>query len=155
MIILNLFTRSAYQAEDKSYYLPYKSIVYFYGEYEFVCDKNATPIRAKLSTFRRAYVRLCKNLKQRDGTTVKFQSGKGSFDKCDICVNADELLRHSSRWSPVEMEIIRAYRRRHINQQFEKRIKLQENILSTYEFDEKGQPVKALLFTNGMTVVKG
>lgn len=50
---------------------------------------------------------------------------------------------------------MQAYRRRHIKKQFDERIKLQQNIDMTYDLDINGQPLTALLFADGMTVVKG
>lgn len=79
----------------------------------------------------------------------------GSFDKCEVCHNAEQLLKRSSKWSREEIDIIRSYRRRHILQQFEERIKLQDNIASTYELDSNGRPLKALLLPDGMTTVTG
>lgn len=80
---------------------------------------------------------------------------KGSFDKCDICHNADNLLSSANNWSEAEVEIIQGYRRQHITQQFDERIKLQQNINDTFSLDHNGQPVKALLFGDGMTVYTG
>ena len=79
----------------------------------------------------------------------------GSFDKCDVCHNADRLLSKRSNWSDAELSIIEAYRRQHIVQQFEERIKLQENIADTYKLDENGRPVSALVFGDGMTTYTG
>ena len=79
----------------------------------------------------------------------------GSFQKCDICHNADQLLRRSDNWSDAQLFIIQSYRRQHIQQQFDERIKLQDNIASTYKVDHNGQPVTALLFGDGMTVYSG
>ena len=79
----------------------------------------------------------------------------GSFDKCDICHNADRLLNKRSLWSEAERSIIEAYRRQHIVQQFDERIKLQQNIADTYKLDENGRPVSALVFGDGMTAYTG
>ena len=79
----------------------------------------------------------------------------GSFDKCDICHNADRLLNRKTVWSDAERRIIQAYRRQHIVQQFDERIKLQQNIADTYKLDENGRPVTALVFGDGMTVYTG
>lgn len=110
---------------------------------------------AKLTTFKRAFRKLKAALQKEDGTVVKFSGGKGHFEKCDICHQADQLLCGSSHWSKSEQNIIYAYRRRHIAQQFAERMKLRQNIDSTYELNDVGQPEVALLFSDGMTVVKG
>jgi hypothetical protein len=51
--------------------------------------------------------------------------------------------------------ILEAYRRQHITQQFEERIKLQQNIASTHQLDENGRPTVALVFGDGMTTYTG
>lgn len=79
----------------------------------------------------------------------------GGFDKCDICHNADRLLNRRTLWSEAERKILEAYRRQHIVQQFDERIKLQQNIASTYDLDENGRPVSALIFGDGMTTYTG
>lgn len=79
----------------------------------------------------------------------------GSFDKCDICHNADRLLSNRSLWSESERAILQAYRREHIARQFDERIKLQQNIVNTYKLDENGRPMSALIFGDGMTVYTG
>jgi hypothetical protein len=84
-----------------------------------------------------------------------FKSCAGSFDKCDICHNADRLLNKKNLFSKMETEIIEAYRRQHIIQQFDERIKLQQNITGTYELDANGRPLSALVFGDGMTAYTG
>jgi hypothetical protein len=86
---------------------------------------------------------------------VSIECYVGSFDKCDICHNADNLLKATNNWSPAELEIIKAYRRQHITQQFDERIKLQQNIDDTHTLDHNGQPMKALVFGDGMTIYTG
>jgi hypothetical protein len=64
-------------------------------------------------------------------------------------------LNKRNLWSQAEREIIEAYRRQHIRQQFDERIKLQQNIEGTYELDVNGRPVSALVFGDGMTAYTG
>jgi uncharacterized protein YnzC (UPF0291/DUF896 family) len=64
-------------------------------------------------------------------------------------------LRQYTKRSKAEQDIIKQYRRRHIIQQFDERVKLQSNIESTRILDENGQPVTALLFNDAMTCSKG
>lgn len=79
----------------------------------------------------------------------------GSFDKCEICHNAEQLLKRTVGWSEEEIEIIKEYRRQHINQQFDERIKLQDNIDLTYQYDAVGRAKTALLLPDGMTITTG
>ena len=94
-------------------------------------------------------------LLREEGLKVKTNGGNGHFEKCDVCHNADQLLLGASTWTKSERGIIYAYRRRHIAQQFAERTKLRQNIDSTYDLGDDGQPQVALLFSDGMTVVKG
>ena len=146
--------RSAFAAHSNYYYLPYATERAFYGEYAHWCKAMKIVERAQEATFKRAFKMLIAD-KAKDGIQLRLSGGKGSFDKCDICHNADKLLMKSNNWSDVEREIIESYRRQHISQQFEERMKLQSNIAETYKTDHVGQPVKALLFADGMTVYRG
>ena len=146
--------RSAFSGQENSIFLPYSNISFFYGEYAFSCQMKNIVDHGKISTFKRALMKLVKD-KKKEGITLKLNGGKGHFEKCDICHNAEQLLKKTSL-NKSERNIILAYRRRHIAQQFAERVKLRENIASTYEYDdETGQPLVALLFCDGMTVVKG
>lgn len=79
----------------------------------------------------------------------------GSFDRCEICANAEHLLKTMNYRSEEEREIVKIYRRRHIAQQFEERLTLKKNIESTHELDANGRPKRALLFNDAMTCTKG
>ena len=65
------------------------------------------------------------------------------------------LLNKRSLWSNAERDIIEAYRRQHIKQQFDERIKLQQNIAGTYELDVNRRPESALVLGDGMTAYTG
>ena len=136
-------------------YLPYRSKSFFYGEYEYVCKIRNDVNQGKFSTFKRAFAKVVVDKKEKDGIDVKLSGGKGHFDKCDICHSADQLLNKSMHWTRAEKDIILMYRRRHIAQQFAERVKLRQNIASTYDVDDNGQPEVALLFTDGMTISRG
>jgi hypothetical protein len=88
------------------------------------------------------------------GTKIKLSVGKGSFEQCKICHNAETLLKRQ-KWGKDQSEIILSYRRRHIQQQFDERVTLQTNIAKTYEYDANGQPLCALAFSDGFSVWKG
>jgi hypothetical protein len=57
--------------------------------------------------------------------------------------------------SDEEKSIVKAYRRRHILQQFEERLTLKRNIEKTKQVDVNGRPKHALLFNDAMTCAKG
>ena len=79
----------------------------------------------------------------------------GAFDRCEICANAENLLKNLKFKSEEELNIIRMYRRRHILQQFDERNKLLQNIESTRVTDVRGQPTRCLILTDAMTERKG
>lgn len=95
-----------------------------------------------------------KTAKMKKGISIKFSSGKGSFGRCEICHNAEQLLKRKN-WSTKQCEIIKMYRRRHIEQQFAERVTLQTNIAKTYEYDSNGQPTSCLQFSDGFSTWKG
>ena len=151
----NMCDRSAMVGHHQTLYLPYLRKRFFFGEYEYFCKNFMVPLhqRAQEKTFTRAFNEVVA-FKKLEGVTIAFSSGKGSFDKCAICFNADNLY-NGSNLSELEKNIILTYRRRHIEQQFAERVTLQQNIASTYKMDDRDQPSKALLFTDAMTCVKG
>lgn len=91
----DLCDKSAYMGEDKSLYLPYRRVGFFYGEYDYWCKANAFPERAQETTFRKAFKDYVNFRKEKDGYSIKLSSGKGSFDRCEICHNAEQLLGRS------------------------------------------------------------
>jgi hypothetical protein len=146
--------RTANANYENHLYLPYAKNRNFYGEYVHVCQVYNYPERASESVFNRALTKVI-TTKAKEGVQVRLSGGKGGFDKCDICHNADLLLKRSHGWSDEEKAIIHAYRRQHIAQQFAERVKLQSNIANTYKLDHNGQPKSALIFGDGMTVYTG
>ena len=149
-----MIDRSAFHGQENSVYLPYRRLNFFFGEYEWVCkSRGILKSSAGASTFRSAWTELKKD-KLLSGIRIKFNGGKGSFDKCEICHNAEQLLARKC-WSSQQVDIIKTYRRHHIRQQFDERLKLQTNIANTYKCDSAGQPTSCLLFSDGMTAVKG
>jgi hypothetical protein len=149
----DIVDRSAYQGQDNTIFLPYRKINFFYGEYEWYCKHNNIEMRARESTFRRAFKKV-KEEKSKVNRKVKLSGGKGSFEQCKICHNAEQLLlrRH---WSQDQKEVILTYRRRHIAQQFAERVTLENNIAKTNELDANGQPLTCLAFSDGFSVWKG
>jgi hypothetical protein len=90
------------------------------------------------------------------GLKLKLSTGKGNLERCDICTNADELLKISlsNAWSREERDIIIYYRSKHLIQQWRERDKLAYNILNAREL-EHGQPIVAVLYSDGMTCITG
>ena len=58
----DMIDRSAYQGQDKSVYLPYRAVSFFFGEYVWLFKDRGVPDIAGESTFRKAMnalVRVC------------------------------------------------------------------------------------------------
>ena len=64
---------------DNHIYLPYATITAFYGEYEYFCKRNNTPLRAKLTTFHRAFDSLKKRKDKEEGIKVRLSGGSGKY----------------------------------------------------------------------------
>jgi hypothetical protein len=75
--------RSAYAGQDKTLYLPYRKLRFFYGEYEHNCRelKIDSNLYGKESTFRRAFNALLKDY-AKAGIPVKFSEGRGTIYMC-------------------------------------------------------------------------
>jgi hypothetical protein len=54
----DMVDRSAYIGQDKSVYLPYRKVSFFYGEYKFVSKDRGVHLFAGESTFRKAFKQL-------------------------------------------------------------------------------------------------
>jgi hypothetical protein len=65
-----IMDRSAFESQDTSLYLPYRTMNFFYGEYDWDCKHNGVLVRGHETTFRNAYKKL-KRDKLADGTGEK------------------------------------------------------------------------------------
>lgn len=111
--------------------------------------------KASYSTFLRAFAAV-KGEFGLKGLKLKLSTGKGNLERCDICTNADELLKISlsNAWSKEERDIIIYYRSKHLVQQWRERDKLASNILAARDL-EHGLPVQAVFYFDGMTCITG
>jgi hypothetical protein len=144
---------SAFEGHDKTIYIPYPDIHYFYYEYEAFCTSNKIErsSRAGLTTFGLAWKKMS------DELCLSLSGGRGGHDTCAVCANAKELLRESDDcgWSPEERDIIMEFRRQHIYQQMQERIYLEANIQETYALDPLGRPIAALVLIDAMSKDRG
>lgn len=144
---------SACEGFDKSVFIPYPDITYFYYEYESYCLQMQInrKRRAALSTFRLAWLKMSQDL------NLKFSGGRGGHDTCSICANARDLLREcdAGSWSPQERDIVMQYRRLHVRQQMNERIYLESNIGKTNHLDPVGQPTSSVAIIDAMTYHRG
>lgn len=80
--------RTAILGHENDIYLPYRHIKYFYGEYDHYCSfhnmhKDSV---ASLSTFRRAYTTLVRNMKKTQQKNLKLSGGKGTLYPLDAII---------------------------------------------------------------------
>lgn len=151
-------------------YLPYRKLEHFFASYEHYCEKNQIPEkqRAKFKTFSLAFTALKKEklIKLQDDAgqcctpNVYFcfdVVGSGGFDTCEICRNAEILLRekHKAGWTRDQLNIIVDFLQHHLLQQQRERQHLENNMEKARQVDENGQPLYALFFTDGFTEGKG
>lgn len=78
LAVSDVVDKSAYQNQDNSIYLPYRTVDYFYGEYLFYCDFNGIIERASSSTFRRAYQEAVALILKQEKLVLKLSGGKGT-----------------------------------------------------------------------------
>lgn len=84
----------------------------------------------------------------------------GSFPTCEICNNADALLRNRSKnLSDEQRLVVLAFKRLHLRQQSTERQKLEnrKNACRKYTTDGTGkqQPIEALIYSDAMTESMG
>lgn len=71
--------KSAFQGQDNTVFLPYRTVEYLFGEYVFNCIFHGLADHASLSTFRRAYKDASKLLWKEKGLVLKLSGGKGKI----------------------------------------------------------------------------
>lgn len=130
--------------------IPYETIDELFREYENYCNTCASHIatRCGLSTFRKAFRSV--------GDTVKMLGSKGTFQTCDICNCAHDLLRsRDTTFNKEQREIILKFKRLHLQQQAEERNYQEKNKLFARMNLERGQPSHAYILIDGMTKFTG
>ena len=109
-------------------FLPYESVSSIYNEYcSHVVTKDLIP--ASQSTFRACFNKV--------EDKYRLVTAKGSFQTCDICNNANAMLRfqdNQNRYQNVKEQrnIILSYKRTHLDQQASERdhqMKIEKNVL--------------------------
>jgi hypothetical protein len=144
---------TAFSGKSETIILPYRKIPHFYAEYEVWCEVHNVKrsCRAGERTFTYAYAAMKTELK----IDLQLQDERGGFDTCEICNNADFLLKTREGWTSNQKRIILDFRRLHLIQQQRERMYLDSNMLKAQELDEVGQPICAVLFSDGMSDWKG
>ena len=129
--------------------LPYAKVNEFHNEYVAFCTAESMPINkyAKIETFRKAFISL--------DHKYKLIGAKGSFPTCDICNNANNLLRDTKIRDQSHREIIFKFKRIHLLQQMEERNYLDRNRMDAKNKQNLGQPTQAFILIDAMTHARG
>jgi hypothetical protein len=120
----------------------------FYSEYSNFCETTLINprCRAGKETFRKVLLSL--------ESSIRLIGCKGSFQTCDICNNANDMLRASrSRYSREQREIILKFKRLHLLQQAQERRYQEQNRLDAAAVNY--QPTKTYILSDGMTAMRG
>lgn len=95
-----ILDRTAFLGHENDFYLPYRAVLFFFGEYEYYCEKHFIPEHecASESTFRRAFDMVKRDLKDRENITLKLSGGKGVlfifiFCHCHVIIIIELLYR--------------------------------------------------------------
>ena len=135
--------------DGKKLILPYSTLKEFYLEYVAFCTGENLSVNtyAMRETFRLAW----KSLE----TNYKLIGAKGSFPTCDICNNANDLLRDTRIKDQSHREIIFKFKRLHLFQQMEERQYLERNRMTARNSYYLGQPTQAFFLIDAMTHARG
>jgi hypothetical protein len=138
------------EEEDHRVIIPYSDIRQFYTE--FVDVQNAARAQCRNipseSTFRRAWEKF---------GNARLLHSKGSFKGCDLCNQCNALLRNKGRkWTQEMLDIILKFKRLHLKQQQDARLKLALDIEEAKSSrDENGQPKVAFIEPDGVSTWLG
>jgi len=126
--------------------IPFESVSELYTEYEHQCQARFTPVNlfARINTFRKAFASL--------KDSIRLLGCKGSFQTCDICNCANDLLKSKScKFSKEQREAILKWKRLHLLLQAEERDELDKNRNLAKNEKEMGQYKYAFFLADGMT----
>jgi hypothetical protein len=128
--------------------LPYGSVPEFFKEYLAFCHaEHLTPSGyAKDETFRKTFLSL-KN-------EFRLIGAKGSMPTCDICNNANDMLRASHIKDQSSREIILKFKRLHLQQQMKERQYMEQNRIVSKTL-VNGQPTQFFCLIDAMTCSRG
>jgi hypothetical protein len=81
----------------------------------------------------------------------------GNFAVCEVCNNIADIMRDGRRnWTQAQREVLKMYRRVHLNQQAGERAVLEKTKHICSELDSRtGQPKALFYFVDGMTESRG
>jgi hypothetical protein len=120
----------------------------FYKEYLAFChaEQMSPSGYAKDETFRKVFLRM-KN-------EFRLIGAKGSMPTCDICNNANDMLRASNIKDQSTREIILKFKRLHLQQQMKERQYMEQNRMASKTL-VNGQPIQFFCLIDAMTCSRG
>lgn len=139
--------------DDHLVIIPYEDIQQFYQEFVDVkkaAESSGMPVPSK-STFLRAWNTISKD------QCVRLLRCKGAFKGCDLCNQCNALLRNKGhKWTSSMLDIVLKFKRYHLKQQQEARIKLALDIeAAKSSIGIDGQPKVAFIEPDGVSTWLG
>ena len=131
-------------------FLPYESAAQFYAEYENFHKTYgySEASKAKYDTFNNALKSL--------HDSVRLVHAKGSFPTCDVCNNANDLLRSPKvSFNPGFRDIIMKFKRAHLMRQMQEREEMERNIIRAKTEVIGHQPQVAHLLCDAISSWRG
>jgi hypothetical protein len=92
---------------------------------------------------------------QNEGYVVRRRRCKHNFSTCDICNNAEALLRGGRSITEVQRKILHEYLHTHLKIQKAEREEQRLAIEAARECDHMGQPKQAFMLFDGFSIFKG
>lgn len=120
----------------------------FFEEYLAFCTaERLSPNQyAKDETFRKVFLSM--------DNEFRLITAKGSMPTCDICNNANDMLRNLEIRDQSSREIILKFKRLHLQQQMEERQYMEKNRVES-KMESAGQPDQFFCLIDAMTCSRG
>ena len=128
--------------------MPYSSVTEFFEEYLAYCTAGLLAPRtyAGEECFRKAFLSLDRH--------YRLIGAKGSFPTCDVCNNANDMLRNLKIKDQSHREIILKFKRLHLQQQMKEREYMEQNRMES-KVEYKNQPTHFFCLIDAMTSSRG
>ena len=132
--------------------IPYSSIKAMWEDFaREMRQLFTTPTQVpSLSTFRKAFKDFKTTYFEDKGKNIRLSGSKGAFKTCDICNNVNDLLSRR-RYDQGQREIIKIYRKMHLQQQAAERRFLEENKNAARRLSPEGTPKELFMYADAMT----
>jgi hypothetical protein len=135
--------------------VPFDNEKAFWDYYVAEASRTRDPVAGK-KCFVRALRAFAESSLSTDNFVVRMQRCKNNFSTCDICNNAQALLKdRSRRWTTGQVKILDDYLKVHLKIQSAEREAQRLAICRAREKDVLGQPKEAFMLFDGFSIFKG